>query len=131
MKNTNKVILKNEYCLIKKAIEDDNGDIVWDVKDLKTNQFFVVHASYNGRMYVTHFKREHITKKCAILGITKICQILLSENITPTMRIVPKNVTLKICCTQVGFKPVKGAPGIYRLKNVKERNIYPEFEVAV
>ena len=119
MKERKLIIIETEDYILRECIVDSNGDTTWDVKDTKTGNSFVVHSFSSGKLYITFFKRCHVTRNCSLNALRKICEILLERNLNPTINIYYKNTDLiKLCCV-IGFRKDKNVKHLYYLKNLK------------
>lgn len=111
--------IETENYILTESIVDSNGDTTWDIKDPKTCNSFVVHSFSSGKMYITFFKRCHITSSCSFNALKKICEIMLERDLKPTINIYYKNTQLiKLCCA-LGFRKDKRVKHLYYLKSLK------------
>ena len=119
MKERKELFLKTETYTLKEALVDSEGETVWEVRDTKTNNYFLVHSDSMGHMYITFFKHNRISKECARLGIKKICEILLERGLNLTINIYHTNLSLISLLGKVGFKKFRNVKSLYYLKNLK------------
>lgn len=111
--------IEDENFILKEEIVDLNGDTVWSVKDKSSQNSFIVHSSYLGKLYITFFKNCYIDTNCSFNAIKKICEILLERNLKPTINICYTNIHLiKLCCA-IGFRKNKKVKNLYYLRNLK------------
>ena len=111
MANREYIKIVSSTYILEEAHVDSVGDTVWYIYDPKKKNSFVVHSFENGKIYITFFKKGTISKDCSYDGLRKLCEILLSRGLSPSIVINPKNSALINLCRKVGFRKSR------RLKN--------------
>ena len=119
MKNRNLIFLETDQYTIKESLLDSDGETVWEVRDPKNNNYFLVHTNSLGHMYITFFKKKYISNECSQLGIKEICKILLERGLNLTINIYYTNVSLIILLRKIGFKKFRNVKHLYYLETLE------------
>lgn len=119
MSKQNPIKIVDDNYILREALVDSSGDIVWEITDPKTKHSFVVHSSTSGKIYINFFKGHEITPSCSYNSLKKLCEILLKRNLTPTINIHYTNTGLIALCTKIGFRKLKNVKHQYYLKSLK------------
>lgn len=107
------ILLEEVNYTLREALIDSDGDTVWEITDPSTKNTFIVHTTSKGHMYISFFKKDHITAKCANKSIRKICEILIERGLRPTINIYHTNTALIVTCTKIGFRKVSKVRHLY------------------
>lgn len=117
--NREPILIKTDTYILKETYIDAQGDTVWEIKDPKNNNIFFIHSSPLGQLYINFFKGNYISTNCSLNAIKKLCEILLSRQLHPTIKIYYTNESLIRLCCSVGFRKDKKVKHQYYLKNLK------------
>ena len=113
--NNSILLVDNFYA--RKSLQESNGDCIYDVKDKTLNELiFIIHVQKNGHMFI-RFCSKKIKIKNSIRILNKFSEYLLSEGITPMLKIINKNQVLQYICRRAGYRQ-KGCIFTFKNKNV-------------
>lgn len=111
--------IDKENFSLKELYIDSDGDTIWEITNPRNNKKFIVHSTAFGKMYITFFKGEMVSTKCAKEALRQLCEILIERNLNPHINIYYKNTSLiKLCCS-IGFRKTPGIKHTYYLKKLK------------
>ena len=73
---------------------------------MKENEdtIFIIHIFSSSNLYITYFSNYYIPPQISYLAIKAVCEILIKNNLTPTIRIVKENENLIRICKKIGFR---------------------------